>query len=127
MKPGNVVRIKIGLEKLRAHALSRIDEHYNNLAHENLHLDHEYAHKRDEARRHIAGERSVHIEREASQRGVNVDDLAAVIAAKPNTILERGHQRRGHVASINRATTLREIESVLAGLGLTLNRDDQAI
>lgn len=127
MKPGNVVRIKIGLEKLRAHALSRVDEHYNNLAHEDLHLDHEYAHKRDEARRHLAGERSTHIEREAAMRGVDADDLAVVIAAKPNTILERGHERRGHVANVNKAATLSEIEAILAALGLKLNRDDQAI
>ena len=76
--------------EMRKEAKRRMNVGFNNLAAQNLHTDHAYAHKRAVAKDIKRGsEAPSHIVQEAALRGISLEDLADLILSKPNIMAER--------------------------------------
>lgn len=116
--------MKISLDPmpaLRASAEERVNAHFNRMAAESTQQDQEHQIKRYVAK--AVMERGpdaapAAFEAEATLMGMNVTALASIILGKPDTVLERGLQRRQVVLAVRRAVSPAEIEEILTRLGL---------
>lgn len=106
------------MPRLRRQAEDRVNAHYNALAAEFAHRDHEYAAKRREAKDHLAGTRSMVIETEAAFRGVEADALAADICSQPDLPLQRGLDRVRAILAVRSAATPKDIDAALTAAGI---------
>jgi len=81
---------------LRDHAAHKVNQHFNALAHDNLHRDHAHAHKRLHAAAIMTLDEapSAEFKTEASLRGVSVDEFARNVLTKPNHAARRELSRQ---------------------------------
>jgi hypothetical protein len=98
---------------LRQAKADAVNRSFNMMASDNLHRDQAHAHKRAEAAAVTAGAGpSVEFQAEAELRGIAAVELAALIAAKPNTAAQRELRRQMIMAVIAAAKTPAELDSL---------------
>lgn len=106
---------------LREVAEERANAHFNSLAAGYAQQDQEHKRKREIAQDVIenGGQSAPEaFQAEAQLMGLSVEELASVIAGKPDAVLERGLQRRALVLSIRSATSPAQITALLEGAGI---------
>lgn len=106
---------------LREVAETRVNAHFNSVAAGSSQQDQEYKRKREIAHGVIENGGQSAPEAfvaEAQLMGMTVEELASVIAGKPDAVLERGLQRRALVLSIRSATSPAQITALLEGAGI---------
>jgi hypothetical protein len=94
---------------LRRAKADEVTVHFNQLAIASAHTDHAYAQKRL-----WAATRDARLEPEAALRGLSVDDLAALILAKPDKVQARELARVTLLTRIAVARTPGELNAIVA-------------
>lgn len=109
----------------RAAAERAINDRYNLFAQQSLHRDAEHKTKRDVAARVQLGEDApAAFAAEADLMGIGVADLAALILSKPDTVLERGLDRRQLILSVRQAPSPDAVAAIMAAAGFPANYAD---
>lgn len=115
---------KISLDpmpRLREVAEARVNSHFNASAAQNAQQDQEHRRKREIAQQvetDGAAMAPFAFAEEARLMGVSVEDLAALVLTKPDTVLERGLARRSVILLIRSATSPAALNLVLENAGI---------
>jgi len=114
-----MARLEIGLdlEQLRALAEQAIDKHFDPVR-KRMAL---YTRKVAEARRHLAGEPSDMLKREAQIRHVKADEIARQVVALAEADEATEPQRVALKMKVRKALTPQKIRKLLADNGISLN------
>jgi len=115
-----MARLEIGpdLEQLRSLAEKAIDKHFEP-ARQRMAL---YNRKVTEARRHLAGQPSDMLNREAQIRHIKADEIARQVIALAEADEATEPQRVALKAKVRKALTAPKIRQILADNGISLNR-----
>lgn len=105
-------------EQLRAGAEKAIESFFNREAAAHVQKDMEYRRKKEVSADVMAGgEAPAEFAEEAGLMGISVADLAAMIQAKPDTIMDRAIRRRRAVLAARNATSVDELNGLMAAHG----------
>jgi hypothetical protein len=115
-----MARLEIGpdLEQFRALAEQAIDKHFEPVR-QRMAL---YTRKVFEARRHLAGEPSDMLNREAQRRHIKADDVARQIVALAEADERTEDERIALKMKVRKALTAPKIRKILSDSGISITR-----
>ena len=112
------ISIQSSLPARKSEAESVINDWFNREAASSVQKDMEYRRKKEIAESVLAGGAApAEFAEEAGLMGISVADLAAMIQAKPDTIMDRAIRRRRAILAARNATSVDELNCILAAHG----------
>lgn len=112
------IAIQSSLPARKTEAETAINDWYNRDAAGSVQKDMEYRRKKEIADAVLSGvEAPAEFTEEASLMGISAADLAAMIQAKPDTIMDRAIRRRRAVLAARNATSVDELNGLMAAHG----------
>lgn len=109
------ISIQSSLPARRAEAETAVNDSFNREAAAHVQKDMEYRRKKEVAADVLGGDEApAEFAEEAHLMGITVEELAAIIQAKPDTIMDRAIRRRRAVLAARSAATVEELNGILA-------------